>query len=73
MNFVKANFKYIRKEKFDYTQTEIAKFLGIDRGNVSSYEDGRAKVPIEVMLKLVDVIITNSVLKLHLIFLSNMT
>ncbi len=53
MKIANANFKYIRTEKFDLNQHDFGEMLGIKRGTVGSYEEGRADVQMEVMQKLV--------------------
>ncbi|QQS29442.1 MAG: helix-turn-helix domain-containing protein [Sphingobacteriales bacterium] len=53
MKIANANFKYIRTEKFDLNQADFGAMLGIKRGAVGSYEEGRADVQMDVMLKLV--------------------
>jgi len=43
------------REKFDYVQEDVAKFLGVSRELVSMYETGEREIPLEVIEKLGDV------------------
>lgn len=42
------------REKFDYTQANVADYLKINRELISDYETGRLEAPIEVLEKLSD-------------------
>lgn len=51
MNMLSENLKNVRK-KSGMTQLEYGEKYGLSRFNVSSYEDGRARPPIEVLISI---------------------
>lgn len=51
MNYLAENIKFLRQKQGD-TQKQFGERFGWSRFNVSSYEDGRASVPIERLLQL---------------------
>ncbi|MGL1890576.1 MAG: helix-turn-helix domain-containing protein [Spirochaetaceae bacterium] len=53
MGLIGKNIKEYRN-KLNYTQEEIAKFLSITREEVSYYENGKRSVPLKILLKLSD-------------------
>ena len=49
-----ANIKALR-ERYDFTQTEVANYLGIkDRVTISYYENGERKIPLDHLNKIAD-------------------
>lgn len=50
---VGKNLKEIR-EANNYTQAQIAEFLGMERGTLSNYELGTREAPFDVLQKLAD-------------------
>ena len=50
-NYSNENFTALRKQS-SMTQEEFAEILGINRPQVGSYEEHRAKVPVEIIGKL---------------------
>lgn len=49
------NLKLLR-EKNDFTQTQVAEFLGINRSAYSNYELGNREAPIEILEKAADLL-----------------
>lgn len=50
-NYLKENLRNLRK-KFSYSQEELAKKIGLNRGNIASYENGSAEPKICNLLKI---------------------
>ncbi|MBP1613940.1 MAG: family transcriptional regulator [Bacteroidetes bacterium] len=48
---VSDNIKSFR-EAWNYTQSKVAAFLGIDRGAYANYESGNREMPYELMTKI---------------------
>ncbi len=44
------NLRVIRK-KYDLRQQDLADLIGCTRANIGSYEEGRAKMPVELIIK----------------------
>ena len=42
------------REDMDYKQIELARYLSVQQGTYSDYENGKINVPVEALLKLAD-------------------
>jgi len=51
INYLSSNIKCLRRKK-GYSQEELAKMVGLNRGNIASYENGTAEPKICNLLKL---------------------
>lgn len=54
MKYLADNIKYLRK-KLGLSQEKLAELLGLNRGNIASYEKGSAEPRIENLLKMMEV------------------
>ena len=54
MKYLADNIKYLRK-KLGLSQEKLAEILGLNRGNIASYEKGSAEPRIENLLKMMQV------------------
>lgn len=56
MRYDMLKFENIRNLRIDndYTQTELAKLLGISQNTLSQYETGTLNYPVDILLKLAD-------------------
>ena len=53
MELINKRAKEIRK-RIGLNQDEYAKLLGVNRGNIGSYEEGRAMVPLHLVPKIME-------------------
>ncbi len=53
MGLIGPNIRYLRREK-NLSQEELAKKLGLNRGNIASYEKGLAEPKIDYLIKLAE-------------------
>jgi transcriptional regulator with XRE-family HTH domain len=51
MEQIIGNNLHLLREKFHYTQDEVANYLTIDRGAYANFECGNREMPYELMLK----------------------
>lgn len=47
---ISANIRFIRKNANRLTQQKFAQLLGCTRSNLGSYEENRAKAPLEILI-----------------------
>jgi len=69
MSFIASNLRYLRKH-LNYTQSELASKLGVNRSVIGAYEEGRAEPKLKTLIALanyfdisLDAIITNDLSK----------
>jgi transcriptional regulator with XRE-family HTH domain len=53
MKYLAENIRYLRK-KFGWSQEKLAEILGLNRGNIASYEKGTAEPRLENLIKMME-------------------
>jgi transcriptional regulator with XRE-family HTH domain len=53
MKYLAENIRYLRK-KFGWSQEKLAEVLGLNRGNIASYEKGTAEPRLENLIKMME-------------------
>ncbi|MBS0000458.1 MAG: helix-turn-helix transcriptional regulator [Cyclobacteriaceae bacterium] len=53
MKYLAENIRYLRK-KFGWSQEKLAEILGLNRGNIASYEKGTAEPRLENLIKIME-------------------